>query len=385
MGLTFSRLVSRKPYVAGSEAILKAAPTAEQAALIDKLAVFHEPKVAAAVYAVLDKYADALDVESLIAALATGNTDNVMAVVDTAMKAVEGAMAGKLADSLQDAVWATGAVALAAPNTAPTLKGVSFHFNRVNPVLGDWLSHYDLHLIQQINDTTKEAVRAVLLDNVTAGKSPIAMAKTIKESVGLTKRQTAAVQNFRKELETFHLKRSAAGWGLGTGPDKVNGHNVFKPGPDGDPLDGVLNRRLRDLRYDKALIKAMQTKTPLKPDQIDKMVEAYARKYRRHRAMTIARTETMRAANVGVQEAFRQAIEKGVLSENLVRRRWIVTKDERTCKICAPIPVMNPELGVKFAEPFATPDGPVMLGPVHPACRCTIFIYLIEPWQAAAA
>lgn len=380
MGLTFSRLTSGKPYVAGcGEVVEKTKPGDADMALAEKLATLYEPKITKAVLSVLDAHAEALDMDALIAALQTGHADQVLAVVDAAMAHVEAAMTGKMMDALQDAMWGAGAAALAPPNTPPSLRRVEFHFDRINPALVQWLQEYDLALIRQINSTTREAVRDVLIKNITLGKGPAAQAVQIKDTIGLTTRQGAAVSNFRKELETFHLKRSAAGWGLGKGPDKVNGHNVFKPGADGLPKDGVLNRRLRELRFDPTLEKAMATRKPLTPKQIDKMVEAYARRYRAHRATVIARTESMRTTNAGIHEAFRQAIEKGLLSEDLVRRRFIVTDDERLCEFCAPIPGMNPPSGVKFAQPFATPLGPIMLGPIHPSCRCTVFYYTIEP------
>jgi hypothetical protein len=74
-----------------------------------------------------------------------------------------------------------------------------------------------------------------------------------------------------------------------------------------------------------------------------------------------------------VQESFRQAIESGKLAEDVLRRFWIVAKDERLCKVCEPIPGMN-ETGVAFAQPFASVTGPVMLPPIHPQCRCSVFI-----------
>ena len=126
--------------------------------------------------------------------------------------------------------------------------------------------------------------------------------------------------------------------------------------------------------------RAMQTGKPLTPEQIDKMVAAYARKYKAFRARTIARTEAIRANNMGIQDAWRQAIESGKVSESLVRRQWIVARDERLCEICAPIPRLNPKVGVKQGQPFATPKGPMSMPPAHPNCRCTM---VIRMWEAS--
>lgn len=383
MPLTFQRLTSGKPYIAGSTVeVFKGRK--EDIELAERLATKYEGKIARAVQALLDAASENLDIKVLIDALQSGSADKVLAIVDAALDAAQAAMNGQILQGLQDAAWDAGiATALALPGKAAPLVRAEFNFDRLSPNLVRWLQDYDLGLIRQINDTTKESIRDILVANISAGKPPAAQARQIKETIGLTTRQAKAVTNYRKELEGFHTKRSAAGWGLGKGPDKVNGHSVFRPGPDGKPKDGVLERRLRDLRYDSSLTSAMATKKPIPPAKIDAMVAAYAKRYRAYRATTIARTESMRTTNAGILESWRQAIEKGIFSEDLIRRRWIVTKDERTCAICAPIPGMNPEHGVKFAQPFATPVGPVMSGPVHPSCRCTQFVYSIELSQLA--
>jgi hypothetical protein len=339
----------------------------------EALAAKYEVSVAAAIRNLLDAAADQIDLQALVEALNTGDAGKVLAVVSAAQ---QGAAANAaISTALQDTAWAAGlATASALTGQLPTLARAEFHFDRLNPALVKWAQEYDLGLIRQINEPTKEAVRDIIVRNMVKGEGPLKQAVAIKDAIGLTQRQAAAVGAFRKELETFHTKRSAAGWNLGKTTDKVYGMQVFKPDGDGRPKDGVLERRLRDFRYDGTLQKAMASGKPLSPAQIDKMVAAYGRKYRKYRAQTIARTETLRATNVGIQEAYRQAIEQGHVSEDMVRRKWLVARDERLCAVCAPIPSMNPKEGVKFGQPFATPEGPVFLPPIHPNCRCTVFL-----------
>jgi hypothetical protein len=200
--------------------------------------------------------------------------------------------------------------------------------------------------------------------------------------IGLTDRQAQAVKNFRKELETFHLRRSAGGYNLGGKISRApGGAQVYALDEDGQLKDGILERRLRDFRFDGQLQRAMQQGKPLTPAQIDKMVEAYARKYLKYRSETIARTEALRTTNFGVQDAWRQAIASGTVPEENIRRQWVLSRDERLCSLCAPVPRMNPKLGVAFGQPFATPKGAQMLPPLHPNCRCTIWVQPFEPAQ----
>ena len=341
---------------------------------IEALAASYEPKITKAVLAMLEEQSAALDLDKLAAALASGNVGAVMAMLVETF--------GTLSDALEDAVWAAG-LATATVINATTVGGVSFTFHRLNPFLIHWMQNYTLGLIREINASTRDSVRMAITTGIQSGKGPIEQARQIKQIVGLTKTQAQAVANFRAELEGFHQKQTAGGWNLGGQISRRNNRQVFALGPDGKPKDGILQRRLRDFRYDKTLNEALTSGKPLSAAKIDQMVAAYARKYRQFRAQTIARTESMRAMNMGVQEAFRQAVIDGKLSESQIRRFWKVAKDERTCETCAPVPKLNPD-GVMFGEPFKTPKGPVTLPPLHPNCRCHVFIKHLEPEELAA-
>ena len=82
------------------------------------------------------------------------------------------------------------------------------------------------------------------------------------------------------------------------------------------------------------------------------------------RAEMIARTESMRAANGGQREAWHQAVENGLLPDN-VHRTWIYTDDGSACDICTELDGKTATLDGEYPEPGG--DGP----PQHPRCRCT--------------
>lgn len=347
---------------------------------IERLAAKAEPALAKAILQYLTAVKNGVDLQALADALASGNIDNVLRLLTDAGT---GPAQAAITDAIQGAVWGGGVAEAVTLNNA--LGGVHFIFDKLNPRLIDWLKSYTYGLIRLADDGSKEAVIGAIRDQMvagmTAGEGPATVARQIKSVIGLTDRQQAAVAAYRKELEVFHMKRSAKGYNLGGKIDRVNGHQVFKPNEDGDPKDGVLLRRLRDFGKDKQLIRAMETGKALTPDQIDKMTEAYARKYLAYRSRTIARTEALRATNYGVQDAWRQALETGKANESLVRRQWIVAHDERLCETCGAVPKMNPKRGVKFDQPFATGKGPVMLPPLHPNCRCSVYVRQWEPEQ----
>ena len=343
---------------------------------IEALARKLEPGMARAILKALNQLKDSISLDMLADALKSGDVGRVLALLDVELFL---AGAADLRSAANGAAWAGGAAAAAA--IKPLVRGGAFAFDQLNPRLIDWLQSYSLGMIRQIHDGTKEGVRQALISGMNQGRNPIDVARAIKPIIGLTDRQAQAVMNFRKELETFHLRRTGGGYNLGAKIDRVNGRQVFRPGEDGTPKDGITERRLRDFRFDGQLSAAARNKKPLSPAKIDQMVDAYSRKYLRHRSEVIARTEAMRTTNIGVQDAWRQVIEANKVSESLVRRQWHVSRDERTCETCSPIPSMNPKVGVEFGKPFRPPKGLVMLPPLHPNCRCTVFIRQWEPEQ----
>lgn len=353
------------------ETIEKASPS-DIEALAEKL----EPALAKAVRDLIKDHVASVDLAKLEDALKNGRTYQVMEIIGQ----VDPVKAQAVRDALQNAVWQGGGLAVA---QAPALNEARFAFNRLNPALITWLEGYSLNLIRDIETGTRAAVRQALVDGMTKGVNPIQQARQIKQAVGLTENQAKSVANYRKELETFHLKRSAKRWGLGNERSQLSGVQVMPVDPKtGKPKDGIEARRLRDQRYDGKLQRAMDQRKPLKPEEIDKMVDRYQERMIQNRARTIARSESLRATNVGVHEAWRQAIEDRKVSGSLVRKRWVLAKDERTCKICTGIFKAQPKRGIPLEALFANPNGEPLKGPIaHPNCRCTTFVQMFEPEQ----
>ena len=110
-------------------------------------------------------------------------------------------------------------------------------------------------------------------------------------------------------------------------------------------------------------------------------VKQYRAKLLRARAMNIARTETMRAANMGQQLAWQEMASNNLIDMSRFRQSWMVTPDDRLCPLCAPMDgKLSPlgsvfesnERGVLPSERVSymgeTVDGP----PLHSRCRCVI-------------
>lgn len=191
--------------------------------------------------------------------------------------------------------------------------------------------------VREIGNDTRTTLSQLLQEGIAAGGPPAETARTLKESIGLTLAQARAVQNYRKLLETGSAE--------------------------------ALTRALRDPRFDvkpEELVK-------LRPEQIDARVTAYQRRYIAYRATTIARYETLAAANGGAVNAISSSIAAGVLPET-TRIGWLIAHDERTCPRCRSIVLIQPR-GVIMGQPFHwqhnNRSGIVMFAPLHPDCRCT--------------
>jgi Phage Mu protein F like protein len=210
-------------------------------------------------------------------------------------------------------------------------------FDPIDPALVTGQQRAAATFIDRVAATIEAVIDQDIRHGLTNGMGADEIAQVIKQTIGLTPRQAAAVQNFRRLLE------------------------------NGDAA--ALDRVLRDRRFDASVQRAIDGGT-LDPAQIDRMVERYAERYVAHRAKVIANTETLRAANAGRRAAWEQFADRRGLDDSDVLRFWQTATDERVCPVCSAIPGMNPD-GVPLDGMYATPIGPLMMPPdPHPSCRC---------------
>lgn len=299
----------------GPDGVRKAAPLTNRGwvlALADRFA----PKIARAFLAAVERTRSQTTVDRVVSALQTGSPDRAAAALDLDALLAD-ALRGvslppdlpSVATTLRELYSAAGAEAVA---RGPAEARLRMRFDLLNPRAVDFLRRYDFALVQELTSATTEGLRSIMVRAFDEGIPPRRAAREIRDTVGLTRRMEQAVANYRAELR-------AAG---------------------------------RDT------------------DQVDRMTARYRRQVLNRRALNIARTETVRAANEGLLEQERQMREAAILGDD-ARRMWTVTRDDRLCEICAAIPGLNKQ-GRTLDEPFATPLGNVMTPPAHPSCRCVV-------------
>lgn len=185
-------------------------------------------------------------------------------------------------------------------------------FGRLNTESLRYAQEASAQLVTDIGASTQQAIRDTLHRAFQEGRTPEQTMQALEEVVGLTPRQAQALERYRQGL--------------------------------------------------------LVSDTP--PHQVERLVEQRAELLLQQRLETIARTETMDAANAGQQALWEQAERAGFLSPTL-RRFWVVTPDERLCPLCAPVPGLNSR-GVRLDQPFQTPVGASHGPTLHPNCRCTV-------------
>jgi len=208
------------------------------------------------------------------------------------------------------------------------------------------------NLVVQVNAQTKAAIRDVIATSHRDGTGPFQAAADIREIVGLTSGQAAAVANFRQGLrdarDNVPGRRPLSSWSLAKVPDRLS----------------------------------------FSPAQIDTLTAQYADRLLDYRAYNIARTETLYAANVGQQATFKEMARMGFLDPTTFRRVWSVVDDDRLCEDCAPMDgqvvaidedFTSSEKGVLPSE-RTTKEEPTTLEvpPLHPSCRCIIVTEQVE-------
>jgi hypothetical protein len=107
---------------------------------------------------------------------------------------------------------------------------------------------------------------------------------------------------------------------------------------------------------------------------------------KRFQGEQIARSEVIRAANYGAEQAY---IQSGVVSF----KEWVVSRDDRLCPFCEPMAGKRLSLGQTFFRRGDTTDGVSDAGnvvtlnldyedishpPLHVQCRCTLSPVLTE-------
>lgn len=281
----------------------------------------------------------------LLALIESGNVEAVVNAVLPPGK-VEEAWRAVTAEAVRIVVsTATAFAAGAEPLQAPVVGRMEVRFSVTNPGTTRWLQGYETMMLQGFSTATRQAVTQAIRSGMQAGQNPLNTARAIPRAIGLTAQLEVAAQNYERALREGRMTDAA-------------------------------RYALRDRRLGHRM-------APADEDRIQRMVERYRERALALRAQTIARTESIRAANAGNYLLWEQQVGEGKVREEQVRRKWVYTADSKVRHAHRGIPSLNPQ-GVGMKEPFRSELGPIMFpGDINASaantvnCRCTV-IYRIN-------
>ena len=267
----------------------------------------------------------------------------ILTGLDHALRPLDGALRGGIGAPIQ-----VGDSPDGSPNQ------IAFTFMARAPSVEAYIDRYRADRIQGLADTQRQAIKEILIRGAQRGDGPEDLARAIRSQIGLTPLQAQAVDNYRQELKAG----SAA----------------------------ALERQLRDKRFDRTVQRAISEKAPLTDRQIDKMVDAYHRKALALRAMTIARTEAVGAANNGHIAAVSAILDK--FPGYTIAKTWMATDDDRTRHDHREL---HGKTVIGLETPFICDNGDEVRWPHDPQgkarqvvnCRCTLACRLIPRSLAA--
>jgi len=249
-----------------------------------------------------------IDLNAVEAALAGHDTEGALALIP--IDALTAALEAILPTLEAAAAAARRAIA---PSLGATLGGeevtvrLALPLNQLAPGVLEAIQQDGATLVREVTEETRAAIREAIARAYESHTAPRVAAKQLMQIVGLTRRQSDAVDAYR----------------------------------------ALLTDEGRDL------------------DQVDRMTARYGKKLLKQRAEMIARTETNAAVNAGQRATWRDLVEAQLLDPSAWRREWLtVLPAPGVCPICLPLDAQTAPLHGVY--PDGT-DGP----PAHPNCRCT--------------
>jgi hypothetical protein len=197
----------------------------------------------------------------------------------------------------------------------PKTLQTKVNFTMLNPKSLEFIKEHTGKLIVEITEETRQAVKEIINRAFIEGMHPYESARYIRRIVGLTVRQSLAVDNLRKSL-----------------------------------TDKGISAKL-----------------------IKKQTESYAKRLHIYRSQNISRTETITAANRGQQGMWDQTADQGLINRATTKRKWITTPDDRLCEWCASLNGKLVALDEEFTTPMLANRTYTALTPtLHPSCRCAL-------------
>lgn len=257
-----------------------------------------------------------------------------------------------------------------AVSSMPAAVSIGFRFDPGNQRAAAILRETAGTLITRLTDNEVDQARAFLAEGMARGAGPRSVALDL---VGRISRATG--------------QREGGLIGL-SGPQRAYVASAQAELASSDPalLRNYLTRKQRDRRYDKAVLRAIETGKAVPAETARTAVTRYSARLVRLRGEIIARTEGLPAIRAAKHEAYQQLADDGRVDVMDIVRGWSTTTDGRQRETHG---AMNGQEVRGLDAPFTSPNGAQFMFPGDTsrgapakeivACRCDEFI-AIRKW-----
>jgi hypothetical protein len=174
----------------------------------------------------------------------------------------------------------------------PKQGTIGINFDSLSPHVIEAIRKLETKVITSQRDDIRETVRQHIERGLSEGKAPKAVAKGLRDVIGLSPHQGNIVANYEKALR----------------------------GEGRNPLD----YKLRDKRFDGSIKKGALTES-----QIEKQAGAYRSRMIKHNAETNARTAMLDSQKLAQKLSWQSAIDQGIVDGSRLTKTWIGIMDAR--------------------------------------------------------
>ena len=246
-----------------------------------------------------------------------------------------------------------GADAAAELTLIASTTPMAISFDPSYPRAAQLIAASRLALITQMTTVQREAVRESISQGFMSGAGTMDISRSFRAAIGLHTQQVRWAASYERRLRLLDAK--------------------------------ALSMDLRDRRFDRSVLRAIQRGRPLTEDKIARMVERYRARALMYRADMIARTEAVRATSLARHEAMLQMIQQTGIDPRRIVRVWNATKDNRVRDYHADMEQQR----VGINEAFTDGNGNALRWPGDPMapanttinCRCAVTYEVKPPLQ----
>lgn len=192
-------------------------------------------------------------------------------------------------------------------------------FDQLNPRVIQAVRELDTAVVQTLRAEVRETVLQAATEGIQAGKGPRAIARNIRDVIGLSPSQERAIANFRAELESGD--RAAL--------NRVLGRGVIRQ-PDGTEIHRKNHAGGKGLgTRDLATLDRRLGAEPLTAEQVARYEGLYRKRLLDVNTEAHTRSIALDSSRLAQRNSWQDSIDQGIVDVTRIRRTWVTVGDAR--------------------------------------------------------